>query len=420
MKLAVIGSGGREHAILWKLAHESDSARLYALPGNGGTATVAENVPVHAENVNSLRQAILTINPDLVIVGPEVPLAGGIVDRLTKDNIPCFGPSAGAARIEASKVFAKELMQEYGVPTADFRIFSDFETLRAYVTQTPEENGWVVKADGLAAGKGAFVCSSQDEVLNVAHSLLSAGALGEAGKRVILERKLAGREASALFWCDGEHFLPLPLAQDYKRVGGGDTGPNTGGMGCFCPTPALTPNLRLQVEELVVKPVLNALRDMGCPFKGILYVGLMMTVDGPQVIEFNCRFGDPETQVILPCWPGELVKTMHHCINGTLDQMPRPAETTRHAVCVVLAAEGYPGMYLKGIPLQSVPDGESAVTFHAGTTAQSGNLVSSGGRVLNAVGFAPDLSTARLNAYRLAEQLTVPGLFCRKDIALDI
>ncbi len=419
MKVAVIGSGGREHALIWKLHRHPLVKQIYALPGNGGTSVISESVPVRADDMKELLRAILGIRPDLVVVGPEIVLARGITDALQRDNILCFGPTARAARIESSKVFAKQLLARHNVPTAAFRAFDSFDDLKAYVLREPEPSNWVVKADGLAAGKGAYVCSSLDEVLEAAHALLVEHVLGEAGRTVVLERKLVGREASALFWCDGEHFVPLPAAQDYKRAFDGEAGPNTGGMGSFAPAPHLTPALCAEAGRMIIEPTLRALANEDSPFKGILYAGLMLTADGPQVIEFNCRFGDPETQVIMPVWPGDILETMLACINGTLNELSVASVADKHAVCVVLAANGYPGSYAKNIALRAVPDTSSAITFHAGTAFHNGQVVSTGGRVLNAVGVGDSMAAARASAYRLAEQLAVPGLYYRKDIALS-
>ncbi len=416
MKIAVIGSGGREHAILWRLSRDPETHTLYALPGNGGTGALAESVAVDAGNVAQLRAALRGLKPDLVVVGPEVPLAAGIADALLEDHLACFGPVAKAARVESSKAFSKRLMRACDIPTAEFEIFTDYDALETYVRRTPEGNGWVVKADGLAAGKGAFVCASLDEVLATSHGLLVEKRLGAAGQTIVLERKLQGREVSALYLCDGERYRLLPPAQDYKRALDGDAGPNTGGMGTYCPAPHLTPELAADIGRRVVMPTMQALAEQDAPYHGVLYVGLMLTTTGPQVIEFNCRFGDPETQVILPVLEGNFAATLLACAEGRLSQT---AELSIHgaAVCVVLAADEYPDDYKKEIPLVSVPDREQAVTFHAGTTRMSNRLVSCGGRVLNAVGMGATMTDARASAYALAAQLRVEGLRYRVDIA---
>jgi len=356
---------------------------------------------------------------DLVVIGPEGPLAAGLSDALRARGIPCFGPSASAARLEGSKAFAKLLMQRRGIPTAAFEIFERYDELERFVKGTPFADGWVVKADGLAAGKGAFVCSSVDEVLLNARACLVEGTLGEAGRSVVLERRLVGREVSALFLCDGERFCALPPAQDYKRALDGDRGPNTGGMGSYCPASHLTPAMQHDVEARVVAPVLAAMRDNGSPYRGVLYVGLMLTAQGPQVIEFNCRFGDPETQVILPLVEGDFASALVSCAEGRLND-GLTLQPNGAAVCVVLAADGYPGVYPKSLPLREVENSDRTVAFHAGTVRHGDSLVSTGGRVLNAVGLGSTVADARVHAYELAGKLLAPGLRCRSDIALNV
>lgn len=420
MKIAVIGSGGREHCILWRLTRDRDQHDLFALPGNGGTRNIAQQIDVEAGNVDALCRALKTIRPDLVIVGPEVPLALGISDLLAREGIACFGPTAAAARLEASKVFAKKFMTENDIPTADFEVFDDFNRLKDYVQSAEYGDGWVVKADGLAAGKGAFVCNSVDEVLRVAYDLLIQQSLGSAGNAVVLERKLSGQEVSALYCCDGERCFVLPAAQDYKRAEDGDHGQNTGGMGSYCPAVHFTHQLRDDIEKRIVHPVLRCLNASGSPYRGLLYVGLMLTESGPQVIEFNCRFGDPETQVILPVLRGHFGELLLSCAEGKLDTSVASFSGDKAAVCVVLAAKGYPGPYYRGIHLQSVPDTEHTTTFHAGTVLTPEGLLSAGGRVLNAVGIADSTGAAREHAYELAQRLLVDGLRYRTDIAREV
>ena len=421
MKIAVVGSGGREHCILWRLARDEDKHSLFALPGNGGTGGLARTVDVDVGNVSALHNALRHLRADLVVIGPEAPLADGIADRLQSDGIPCFGPVAAAAQIEASKTFAKLLMREQAIPTAEFEIFDDFAALERFVRSAPYGDGWVVKADGLAAGKGAFVCASLDDVLANAHALLVENALGAAGHKVVLERRLKGREVSALFWCDGARFEALPPAQDYKRAEDGDSGPNTGGMGSYCPAAHLSESLQVEVADRIVRPVLRALADRGASYRGVLYVGLMLTEDGPQVIEFNCRFGDPETQAILPVWGGNFAERLLACCEGRLRRAAQARSgEPQAAVCVVLAAEGYPGAYEKGIPLKDAADSENAVTFHAGTRRSASGLMSSGGRVLNAVGLGATVAEARAHAYSHVERIRVQGLRCRSDIARGV
>lgn len=315
MRVGVIGSGGREHALVWKLAQSKHAREVHALPGNPGMTGLATLHDVKSDAA-SLLSAIQDLKIEFVVVGPEQPLAEGLIDELEARKIACFGPVKAAARLESSKVFSKELMKSCGVPTADFRVFDDFEQFEKYVVGSPRANGRVVKADGLAAGKGAFVCADDAEALDTGRKLLVDRLLGEAGARVVVEEKLSGREASLHFLCDGEKFLALPPAQDYKRASDGDFGPNTGGMGTFCPARHVRAETIVYSEAEIVKPILHALDKQGAPYRGLLYVGLMLTDNGPQVIEFNCRFGDPETQVMLPCLGYDLLEAMVECSKG--------------------------------------------------------------------------------------------------------
>jgi phosphoribosylamine--glycine ligase len=418
MKILLIGSGGREHALAWKLKLDGVK-EIVSAPGNAGIAQIARCEPIASEDLAGIVSLAKREKPDLVVVGPEVPLAMGLADELANEKISVFGPTAKAAQIESSKVFAKELMARESVPTADFHVFSDFSQMKGFLEDEGKGLPWVVKADGLAAGKGSIVCADGIEAQFWGHEMLVSGRFGEAGKRVVLEEKLEGREASVLFLCDGENFLPLPIAQDYKRAEDADKGKNTGGMGSFAPAKHVTPELLSEVEQRIVEPVLSALRREGTPFCGVLYVGLILTDDGPKVIEFNCRFGDPETQVILPVWPGNLAEALMACTQGRIGDVEDSAPSGA-AVCVVLAAEGYPDEYQRGIEIRVADEipGETVV-FHAGTRQGKHGIVSSGGRVLNAVGLGPNIAQARVKAYALAESLKVPGLRYRQDIAGD-
>jgi len=357
--------------------------------------------------------------PDLVVVGPEAPLAMGLADRLQAEKIPVFGPTQEAARIESSKVFAKELMARENIPTAAFQVFDDFSAMRRFLRDEGKGKPWVVKADGLAAGKGSIICPDSYKAQFWGHEMLVNDRFGKAGKRVVLEEMLEGREASVLFLCDGEGFLPLPISQDYKRAEDFDRGKNTGGMGAFAPATHVTPEVLSDVETRIVSPTLAALSQGGTPFRGVLYVGLMLTTDGPKVIEFNCRFGDPESQVILPIWPGNLADALLACAEGRITDLPAQ-EPVSAAVCVVLAAKGYPDAYEKGIRLRlPAREKKDSLIFHAGTKAGANGIVSSGGRVLNAVGLGDDIAKARKRAYSLAQSLLVRGLRYREDIAAD-
>jgi len=416
MRIVVIGSGGREHALLWKFSRSSYAPKLYALPGNAGMSAHGELVSVDG-SIQAMLDKVLDLGPDLVVVGPEQPLADGLSEQIERRGIRCFGPSAGAAMLESSKVFAKELMRANAIPTAEFEIFSDFYALSEFVQEHPRESGRVIKADGLAAGKGAFVCDSDEQVLEIAHRLLVDHALGMAGARVIVEEKLAGREASLHFFCDGERYVALPVAQDYKRAFDADQGPNTGGMGTFCPARHVTEELIQEVERRVVAPTLGALAVSGTPYRGLLYVGIMLTEQGPQVIEYNCRFGDPETQVMMPCLAYDPIDAMIACVDGTLVPSNYEQKASGSAVCVVLCADGYPDTYQKGVPLLAPECSGQQLLFSAGTTTRGGKWISNGGRVLNAVGLGVTIGDARIQAYDLAKRACVPGLRFRGDIA---
>jgi phosphoribosylamine--glycine ligase len=419
MKILLIGSGGREHALAWKLAQSPSCSELLALPGNPGIAKLAKLLPA-VNGVSGMVDAISSCKPDLVVVGPEQPLAEGLADRLAERGIACFGPTQSAARIESSKVFAKQLMRDCDVPTAEFHVFDDFALLRDFVKSNPRASGRVVKADGLAAGKGAFVCGDDQEVLAVAHSLLVERSLGGAGTRVVLEEKLSGREASLHYWCDGERCAPLPPAQDYKRAYDGDIGPNTGGMGTLCPAAHAGDAVVEFTTERIVRPVLSELAASDSEFRGLLYCGLMLTDKGPQVIEFNCRFGDPETQVILPCITYDVADVMHQCASGSLDPKRISSRAAQSSVCVVLCAEGYPDSYEKDIALALPECGAGQLLFVAGARQSGAQIVSTGGRVLNAVGFASSVGDARARAYELARRTQVCGLRFRSDIAAEV
>lgn len=415
MKIAVVGSGGREHAILKKLSLDSPAAELLAFPGNGGTSELARNVLCDVTRVDALASALEHEAVDLVIVGPEIPLALGLVNRCRDLGIHCFGPTAAGARLESSKIFAKEVMTSAGVPTASYRVFEGFAEVQDYVKANP--GPCVVKADGLAAGKGAFVCDTGLGALAVAERLLIKGELGAAGRRLLLEERLYGEEVSCMYFCDGEHFRALPVARDYKRALDHDRGDNTGGMGSVCPSRQWNAVYAEEVERRIIGPVLRNMAGRGAPYRGILYAGLMLTDQGPYVIEFNCRLGDPETQTILPVWQGNFLEHALACLDQRLDQVP-VAESVGYAVCVVLAANGYPATHQSGIEIKLSEKftNDRGHVLHAGTMVIDGQCVSTGGRVLNAIGIGASPEVARANAYDLAKWLKVPGLRFREDI----
>ncbi|HWP36951.1 MAG TPA: phosphoribosylamine--glycine ligase [Gemmatimonadales bacterium] len=413
MRILVVGGGGREHALCWAL---SRAAAVFCAPGNPGTATVGTNLPVPADDPSALIEACRANRIDLVVVGPEAPLAAGLVDRLTAQGIAAFGPTAAAARIEASKAFAKSLMAQAGVPTARTRTFTDAHEAQRYIRTHAEP--LVVKASGLAAGKGAVVCQTRDEASRVAVAMLS-GKLGAAGLEVLVEEFLDGEELSVFAMTDGERWMVLPPSQDHKRLGEGDTGPNTGGMGAYTPVSFVTDELMERVEQRVIGPTLVAMAAAGSPYRGLLYAGLMVSPTGdPYVLEFNCRFGDPETQVVLPALDEDLST---HCWTIASREAWRPPRRLRHAraaVTTVLAARGYPEAPEKGAAI-SLPNElpSNTLLFHAGTARDpDGTLRVAGGRVLCATGLGPDVRTAAERSRCLADAITFSGRTLRRDI----
>ena len=410
MRVLLLGSGGREHALAWKLARSPKLSALLCAPGNPGTARFGTNVPVKAEAAAQIAQLAHREKVDLVVVGPEAPLVAGVADLLQVEGIPCFGPVAAAARLEGSKAFAKEVMAEAGVPTADFRVFTDVAAAEAYAVS---QGRIVVKADGLAAGKGVIVAPDPE---SARAAVRAVGAMGEAGQRMVLEELLEGEEVSVIALCDGERYVLLPPAQDHKRVGEGDTGPNTGGMGAYCPVPFLPPEALAQVGERVIGPMLATLRRRGTPFKGALYAGLMLTRTGPKVLEFNARFGDPEAQVLMLQLQEDLLPLLDACARGQLESRPLVLEQGA-SVGVVLAAEGYPetprrGQRIDGVDLAA----QDGTVFLAGVEARDGALVTAGGRVLTVCARGKDLAEARTKAYATAAGIRFEGMHFRRDI----
>ncbi|MBT4513232.1 MAG: phosphoribosylamine--glycine ligase [Chloroflexi bacterium] len=417
MNILIIGNGAREHTLAWKISQSTKTDKLFVAPGNAGTSALAQNLPISAEDVPALTKAAQENKIDLVMVGPEVPLTKGIVDALTEIGIPTFGPQKGAAQIEGSKVFAKELMFKYGIPCARSATFTSFEEALNYVKQQPIP--MVIKADGLAAGKGVIIATSQEQAIQALSDIMQKKAFGEAGDKVLVEECLVGREASLLAFTDGKTLSPMVPACDYKRALDGDQGLNTGGMGCYSPSEFFTPELREQVMGTVMKPTIEAMAKEGYPFKGILYAGLMMTADGPKVLEFNARFGDPETQVILPLLKTDIVDIMQAVIDDNLSQIN--IEWSDDAcVGVVLAADEYPESYQKGFPISGLSDvDEDALVFHAGTDSDTnGQVITSGGRVLTVVGKGQDYSSAREKVYQNISRINFEGCRYRTDIAI--
>ena len=413
MNILVIGSGGREHALFRKLMESPQTDKIYAIPGNPGMGEMTDiSVSDNAAILHFAKEKEI----GLVVVGPEVPLMNGLVDELESAGIRAFGSRANAAEIEGSKSFAKDLMKKYGIPTARYEVFTEAEPARAYIRR--EGAPIVVKADGLAAGKGVIVAMSEQEALDAVNAIMEGNSFGDAGARVVIEEFMEGEEASLLAFTDGKTIRPMISAQDHKRAFDGDQGPNTGGMGTYAPAPVMTPEMIDRATEEILKPTIAAMAKEGRPYSGCLYLGLMITEEGPKVVEFNARFGDPETQVVLPLLDGDLVQIMCACADGTLADVPIHWKDGA-AVCVVLAAGGYPAAYEKGNEIHGIADAEKtgALVFHAGTAAKEGKLVTNGGRVLGVVGMGEDIASAVRSAYAAVEKISFKDAYYRKDIA---
>ena len=413
MRILIVGNGGREHALLWKLREDAPGASFYATRPNGGMVDCCAGVDIAPTDVVALAGWAARHRIDLAVVGPETPLAAGLADRMRRSGVPTFGPSADAARIESSKAFAKDLMAAAGVPTAAYEVHTDPNEAAVFI----EASGApvVVKASGLAAGKGAVVCDTVAEAVRTARGMLS-GTFGQAGSRVVIEEYMEGEELSVFYLTDGENFVSLLPSQDHKRIGEGDTGPNTGGMGAYAPVGFVTEALMAEVGKEVVAPVLKALAEGGSPFAGLLYAGLMITADGPRVVEFNCRFGDPETQAVLPLLTSSLLDPMMAVAEGSGLAGHAPVFAQAAAVTTVLAASGYPGSYPKGAPITIPPLPGGAHVFHAGTAVNSGRLVTSGGRVLAVTAVDPDFRRARAVSRGVAAAIRFEGKQFREDI----
>ena len=408
----VIGGGGREHAIIRKLKENPEIEVIYALPGNAGMGEAVPVPEVGAKDISAQVAFALSHGVDYAVVAPDDPLALGAVDALTAAGIPCFGPDARAAVIESSKAFAKDLMKKYGIPTARYETFSDPESACAYL----ETVGLpiVVKADGLALGKGVVIAETREEAKAAVHSLMEDKVFGASGDRVVIEEFLTGPEVSILCFTDGVTVKPMVSSMDHKRAGDGDTGPNTGGMGTVAPNPYYTPAIAGTCRETIFLPTVRAMAAEGRPFRGCLYFGLMLTANGPKVIEYNCRFGDPETQVVLPLLESDLFTVLRACTAGTLAET-EVKFSSRSACCVVLASQGYPGKYETGFPLTMTPEA-AAHTYIAGAKEKEGVLVTAGGRVAGVTAVADTLPEAIREAYRLAEGVQFANRYCRKDI----
>ncbi len=422
MKVLVIGGGGREHAFVWKIAQSPLVDQIYCAPGNAGMTDLATCVPIDAEDVDALVEFARNKQIDLTLVGPEAPLCKGIVDRFEEENMRIFGAGGQAARLEGSKSFAKALMLKYGIPTAAGRAFTDYEQAKAYLESFGAPV--VVKADGLAAGKGVIVCQGMDQARDALKRIMVDREFGAAGDTAVIESCLTGEEASFIAFTDGKTVLPLPASQDHKPVFDDDQGPNTGGMGAYSPAPVADAYMRQKIMRTVMEPTVKAMAAEGCPYKGVLYAGLMIDGDDIKVLEFNARFGDPETQPLLMRLKSDIIPLVNACIDGALHQC-RVAIDARAAVCVVLAAGGYPGSYEKGRVIQGLdaagkqPD---VVVFHAGTAEKDGQIVTTGGRVLGVTALGDNVESAIEHAYAAVDQISWDGMHYRKDIgkkALD-
>ncbi len=414
MRVLVVGGGAREHALSWKLKRSPAVKALFCLPGNAGTAAIATNLPGAAGDVAGIVKAAQEHQIDFVVVGPEDPLVQGLVDKLREVGIQAFGPDSSGARLEGSKAFSKELMQEAGVPTAAFRIFDDADAAESYVRE--QGRPLVVKADGLAAGKGVIVAKDAAEALEAIRVIMRERAFGSAGDRVVIEECLKGQEVSYHVVCDGERYVALAPAQDHKRVGEGDQGPNTGGMGAYSPPSVVTAEVEQKILRRVVEPTLETMKKRGTPFRGTLFVGLMIHEGEPFVLEYNTRFGDPETEVLMARWDGDLLPLLLGSAKGDLRGV-KAKWAAPTALCVVMAAEGYPGSYEKGRPIAGLETaGAEAVIFHAGTALDQGRVVTSGGRVLAVTATGQTIDEAAARVYAVAQQVHFDGAHYRRDI----
>ncbi|MHC4569244.1 MAG: phosphoribosylamine--glycine ligase [Planctomycetota bacterium] len=417
MNVLLIGSGGREHAIAWKLAQSKNLSKLYIAPGNPGTAQCGENVPIDSDDSAALLEFARQNDVGLVVVGPEDPLAAGLVDKFESAGMKAFGPSAQAAQLEADKAFAKQLMRSSSVSTAEGRTFDRYEEAKAYIASRDEPV--VIKAAGLAKGKGVFVCDDPSDGILAAEKVMCDRIFGSAGDIVVVEDKLLGEEASILAFVDGRNIYVMESSQDHKAIGDGDTGPNTGGMGAYSPAPVVTEGLMKQITREILVPMVDGMNRNGTPYKGVLYAGIMVTAGGPRVLEFNVRFGDPETQPVLMRLKSDLLEVLLAVCDGTLDEItlewdPRPA------VCVVMASGGYPDEYEKGkkiTGLEKAGQLDDVIVFHAGTKEVNGDIVTAGGRVLGVTALGQTVADAKARAYQAVDMIGFDRAYCRRDIA---
>lgn len=415
MKVAVIGGGGREHTLAWKLAQSPSVDKLYAIPGSAAMSEVAQCVDIALSDLDAITDYAKNEGIDMLVVGPEVPLTEGIADLAQSKGLAVFGPNKAAAQMEGSKVFAKNLMKKYHVPTAAYASFTDGEAAKAYIKK--QGAPIVVKADGLAAGKGVVVAQTEAEAIEAVNAMMEDHIFGASGGRIVIEECMVGEEASLLAFVDGKTIVPMISAQDHKRIFDNDEGPNTGGMGAYAPAPVVTPEIRKEVEEKILKPVVDGLKQEGITYQGCLYAGLMITADGPKVVEFNCRFGDPETQAVLPLLDGDLAQIMYACAKGTLTaDMVHWKDAA--ACCIIMASAGYPASSHKGDVISGLDavDKEDVMVFHSGTAKKDGQYVTNGGRVLGVTAVAGDLKSAIKKAYANVKRIHFDGQQVRSDI----
>lgn len=417
MKILIIGSGGREHALVWKIKQSELVGEIFVIPGNGGTGAIAKNIAIRQEDVPEIADFVLREKIDLTVVGPEAPLVVGIVDEFEKRNLKIFGPSQKAACLEGSKIFAKELMAKYNIPTAPFEIFDNSRKAVKFIEQ--KKSPLVIKADGLAAGKGVIVCDTKKQALLAVEEIMVKEKFGEAGRRIIIEEKLIGQEASIIALSDGESVLALDSSQDHKQIYDGDKGPNTGGMGAYSPAPVVTKEIFDYTMDKIIKNTVLSMKKENTPYRGVLYAGIMITKEGPKTLEFNVRFGDPETQALLPRLNSDLADLILAACGGKLGDK-KIAWNKKSCVSVVMVSGGYPGDYEKGKEIIGIEEAENlkdVVVFHAGTKKEGGEILTSGGRVLNVSALGDTVKAAQGFAYKAVSKIKFDGMYYRKDIA---
>lgn len=420
MNILVIGSGGREHALVWKIRQSSQVEKIYCAPGNGGMASLAECVNIAATDIDALLAFAKDKKIDLTVVGPEAPLVAGIVDQFENEGLMIFGPGRAAAQLEGSKVFAKEFMHRQGIPTAAFEVFETLDEAKQFLDEAEVEYPLVVKADGLAGGKGVIICKDRAAADKALQDILGDRIFAEAGGQVVIEEFLAGEEVSILAISDGEQYVVLETSQDHKRIFDDDLGPNTGGMGAYSPAPIVDAPMAQRIREEIIEPTIQGMRAEGIPFKGVLYAGLMITVNGPLVLEYNVRFGDPEAQAVLPRLKNDLVELMYASCEGQLNDCVLSWDK-RDCVCVVISAGGYPGSYETGFPIHGLTEAATlpeTVVFHAGTKLEGEQIVSAGGRVLGVTAWADNIELAIEKVYQVVEKIHFEHCFFRRDIGM--